>query len=78
MDRNVTVYVNDEDADCRRLVEQLDDWEVNYDTKNVTADPKNLEQLQEHGIFATPATFIDENIVLGFQKDKLKHTLGLD
>lgn len=77
MDKKVTVYVRSNSAECRKLIDLMDDSQVEYDTKNVTDQPGNLEQLQENGIFATPATFVDDTVILGYQENKLKQTLGM-
>ncbi|HLR03479.1 MAG TPA: glutaredoxin family protein [Virgibacillus sp.] len=78
MDKKVTIYISNNSTECRRLKNQLDEWKIDYQTKNISDDRKNLERLQGFGIFATPAVFVDDTVILGFQKNKLKKTLGID
>lgn len=78
MGKEITIYVSNNSTECRRLMNQLDEWEMNYHIKNISEERKNLKQLQEYGIFATPATFVGDTVILGFQKNKLKQTLGID
>jgi len=78
MDKEVIIYVSDNSTECRRLINQLNDWNIIYHTKNISEDKEHLHQLQENGIFSTPATFVGDTAILGFQKNKLKQTLGLD
>lgn len=77
MDKKATVYVRSNSTECRKLIDLLDESNVDYDIKNVTEEPENLKQLQEHGVFSTPASFIGDTVVLGYQENKLKQTLGM-
>jgi len=78
VDKKVIIYISNNNLESRRLMDQLDDWKIYYLTKNISEDKENLRQLQEYGIFSTPATFVGDTAILGFQKKKLKQTLGLD
>lgn len=68
------VYINNH---CTRLLDQLDEWNIDYKTKNVVEDPQYLKELQDEGFYGTPVTFINDNAILGYQKNKIKQKLGI-
>lgn len=75
--KNVITYTSNDCRECIHLLEQLDKWQIAYETRNVTEDHEYMEELQEMGIFGTPVTFIDDLQILGFQKSLLKYALGI-
>ncbi|WP_174615738.1 glutaredoxin family protein [Virgibacillus ihumii] len=75
-EKNVIVYVSDDCSQCDKLLEHLNKLNVNYQTKNVTENHKYMEQLQEKGVFGTPVTFVDNQMILGLQKNKMNRMLG--
>lgn len=74
----VVVYVSEVNEPSKKVIELLDDYKITYEMKNVTKNKTYLQDLQSKGIYGTPATEIDGDIVLGFQKNKLKYALGVD
>lgn len=80
-DEKVTIYISENCANCEKLISYLDHWDINYEIKNVTKDKTCMKELQDKGIYGTPATIIGKNneqIVLGTQINKLKRLLGID
>ncbi|MEN1968342.1 glutaredoxin domain-containing protein [Lentibacillus sp. N15] len=75
---NVLVYINNNSKQRLDVLDQLDKWQIDYQTKNIAENPKYLEELQAEGIYGTPVTFINGQPILGFQKDKMKLELGLE
>ncbi|MEX1030435.1 MAG: FAD-dependent oxidoreductase [Paenibacillaceae bacterium] len=63
---------------CHQVKEQLQEWGVAYEERNITDNQTYFEDLQQRKIFGTPATFINNKPILGFQPDKLRKALGLD
>jgi len=45
--------------------------------RNITEDDSALKELQELGIFSTPATLINGEVVIGFDRKELEKLLGL-
>ncbi|MEW9677265.1 glutaredoxin domain-containing protein [Lentibacillus sp. L22] len=74
--KHVMVYINNSNKRSK-LLDQLDEWKIDYQTRNVTEHPEYLKELQEKGIYGTPVTFINGDPILGFQKEKMKDRLGL-
>ncbi len=50
---------------------------VAFEERNITEDPSALEELVELGMFSTPVTLIDGELVIGFDREKLSVLLGL-
>ncbi|MBY7142375.1 glutaredoxin family protein [Virgibacillus sp. NKC19-3] len=77
-EHQVTIYIGDGNSQCTKLLQQLDEWNVSYLTKNISHHPNYRKELQDMGIFGIPATFVDnQSAILGFQKNKIKYALGL-
>lgn len=79
IDREVTIYISDQSPQCKNLLEQMDEWGVLYHTKNVSENKDYLNELQSEGVYGTPTLFIEgeHKPILGFQKNKIRHILGL-
>lgn len=77
--REITVYVSDNNLQCKRLLTHLDKWDISYEEKNVTKHSEYMKDLQEQGIFGTPATFIEGqgHAILGFQEKNINHALEI-
>ncbi len=45
--------------------------------RNIAEDESALEELQELGVFSTPATLINGAVVIGFDREKLEKLLGV-
>ncbi|HLR62952.1 MAG TPA: glutaredoxin domain-containing protein [Lentibacillus sp.] len=76
-EQEVIVYTSENSLQCEKLLDQLNQWDIDYKQRNVTEHKEYLDDLQEEGIFGTPATFVDEKVVLGAQVNKIKHALGM-
>jgi len=73
------IYVSDDCHSCQKLINKMDEWEVTYQIKNITDNKENKKEMQEHGIYGTPATFIKERKepILGYQINKIKRALNI-
>ena len=76
-DKEVVVYISDDSRKCDQLLSELDNMGINYETKNVTKNKNYMEELQNKGVYGTPATFIDndKSPILGPQKNKIIQAL---
>lgn len=73
----VIVYSSTGCPKCMEVKDQLKQWDISYEERNVSENAAYLQELQERRIFGTPATFINGKVVLGFQPKKLQERLGL-
>ncbi|MFA1822581.1 glutaredoxin family protein [Virgibacillus oceani] len=76
-EKKVVVYISEDSSKCNQLLFELDKLDVNYEIKNVTKNKDFMKELQNEGVYGTPATFIGNNNtpILGVQKNKIKQTL---
>jgi glutaredoxin len=50
---------------------------IEFTERNVAADETALAELEKLEVFSTPATLIDDQLVVGFNRKKLGELLGL-
>ncbi len=62
---------------CQSVKEFLSQNEIAYEEKDVSADEAALHELMHMGVFTTPATVIDGEVVVGFDRKKLAELLGV-
>ena len=61
---------------CEKVKEFLYSKNIAFQEKNIVADPKALQKLQDLGYFTTPVTIIENEVVVGFDKNKLEELLS--
>ncbi|SDK30834.1 glutaredoxin family protein [Sediminibacillus albus] len=76
--QNVVVYVSEDCSQCDKVLSHLENWEVEYTEKNISQNKQFIQELQHQKVYGTPAVFVDDLKILGFQKNKLKQALGID
>jgi len=54
----------------------LSQKDIQYTERNIAEDETALDELKNMGVFSTPATLIDGDLVLGFDQKKLEELLG--
>ena len=74
-DEPVTVFTQPGCAHCRDEKEWLENKGVDYQEKDVSKDEDALEQLKKGGFTSTPTTFIGDNPVVGFNREKLEELI---
>lgn len=60
---------------CRSVKEFLSQNEIAYEEKDVSVDEAALHELMHMGVFTTPATLIDGEVVVGFDRKRLAELL---
>ena len=60
---------------CKSVKEFLSQNEIAYEEKDVSADEATLHELMHMGVFTTPATVIDGEVVVGFDRKRLAELL---
>jgi glutaredoxin 3 len=60
---------------CGKVKEFLSQNKINFIERNVVADENALEELQKLGYMTTPVTVIDDEVVVGFDREKLEKLL---
>jgi len=77
MENNVIVYTSQGCPYCKKVKEQLTAWGIPFEERNVSENYEYFEELQQKKIFGTPATYINNKLVLGFQEAKMRKLLNL-
>jgi glutaredoxin len=62
---------------CNRTKEFLSQKGIMFEERDVSKDEAALAQLQERGLMTTPVTFVDDEVVVGFDQKKLAALLDL-
>jgi glutaredoxin 3 len=60
---------------CGKVKEFLSHNQINFIERNVVTDKIALDELQKLGYMTTPVTVIDDEVVVGFDRDKLEKLL---
>jgi thioredoxin reductase (NADPH) len=55
----------------------LSEQGIEFTERNIVEDPAALDELQKLNIFSTPATLIDGELVIGFDRAKFEKLLGI-
>jgi glutaredoxin 3 len=60
---------------CGKVKEFLSQNKIEFVDRNIAADEAVLNQLETLGYMTTPVTVIDDQVVVGFDRDKLEKLL---
>ncbi|MGB5933162.1 MAG: glutaredoxin family protein [Anaerolineae bacterium] len=63
---------------CQSVKEFLSQNGIAYEEKDVSANEAALHELMHMGVFTTPATVIDGEVVVGFDRKRLAELLGVE
>jgi len=61
---------------CGRVKEFLSQNKIEFVDRNIAADEALLNELEKLGYMTTPVTVIDDQIVVGFDRNRLEKLLG--
>lgn len=73
----VVVYTSTSCHYCHVLKDYLNEKKVNFEEKNIDKDPEARAFLMKNRIMGVPATYIGEEQVMGFDKERIDQLLGL-
>ena len=74
---NVIVYTSRNCNYCDKVTAKLEEWNIDYEERNVSENREQFKELQRQSVYGTPAVFIDEEKILGFQERKMKQRLRI-
>lgn len=76
--KNVTIYTTPTCAFCKATKAFFKEHNVAYTEHDVAADrEKAQEMIQKSGQMGVPVTFVDNDMVIGFDEDRLKQLLDI-
>ena len=73
----VVVYTSTSCHYCHVLKDYLKEKNVEFEEKNIDKDPEARAFLMKNRIMGVPATYIGQEQVMGFDKEKIDQLLGL-
>ena len=78
MDKNITIYSTPTCHFCQMTKDFLKEKGIAYTEHNVASDlEKRQEMIQKSGQMGVPVIFVDNEMIVGFDKERLISTLGL-
>lgn len=78
MDRKVVIYTTPTCVYCRAAKEFFKENNVAYDEFDVASDAdKREEMIQKSGQMGVPVIFVNNKMVIGFNKEKLSELFGI-
>lgn len=78
MNKKVTIYSTPTCPFCIRTKQFLKDNNIAFEDIDVSANPAKAEEMIEKtGQMGVPVLDIDGEIIIGFDKEKIKETLGI-
>jgi thioredoxin reductase (NADPH) len=64
---------------CEKIKSDLKSWGYNgYEERNVAENPEYFEELHQRGMFSTPVTLINDEVLVGYRPNKMKTVLGIN
>lgn len=78
MDKTVTIYSTPTCHFCQMAKDFLKDKNVAYTEHNVAQDlEKRQEMIQKSGQMGVPVIFVGDEMIIGFDKERLTSSLGI-
>jgi glutaredoxin len=62
---------------CQSTKEFLSKNGIQFEDRNIAADPDALEELRKLRVMTTPVTKIDGTVIVGFDEENLRKELGI-
>ncbi|HZS42729.1 MAG TPA: glutaredoxin family protein [Candidatus Paceibacterota bacterium] len=76
--KNVSIYTTDTCTYCKMAKELFKEHNIKYNEYNVGTDlEKRQEMIDKSGQLGVPVIVIDDEVMVGFDADTLKQTLGV-
>lgn len=75
--KKVVLYSSSTCPYCHLAADYLKENNVAFEEKNISVDDEARKFLVKNKIMGVPAIYVDEELVMGFDKEKLNELLGL-
>ena len=75
--KHVTIYTSPTCHFCHQAMDYLKEKNVEFEAKDISKDPEARKFLMSQKSMGVPAIYIDEELVMGFDKQKIDALLGL-
>lgn len=78
MDKTVTIYSTPTCHFCQMTKDFLKEKGIGYTDFNVASDlEKRQEMIQKSGQMGVPVIFVGDEMIIGFDQERLQSTLGI-
>jgi glutaredoxin 3 len=71
----IKIYTSNTCSHCSAAKEYLKEKELSYEERNVSTDPSAKKELIGMGYMGVPIIMVDDDVIEGFNKNKLDETL---
>lgn len=72
MSKEIVVFSKNGCMPCKMTKDYLDRKGVGYEEKNISTDPKHVDEAMELGLQGVPVVLVDGEVyTIGFEPDKL-------
>lgn len=71
----IKIYTSNTCSHCSAAKEYLKEREYNYEERNVSTDPSAKKELMKMGYMGVPIIMVDDEVIEGFNKNKLDEIL---
>lgn len=75
--KNVIVYSSDTCGYCHAVKKYLESNDIKYTEKNVSTDEVARKELMKLGYMGVPIIMINDDVVQGFDKNRIQELLEL-
>ncbi|MCD5325837.1 MULTISPECIES: glutaredoxin family protein [Pontibacillus] len=76
--QQVVVYTSNGCHHCDNVKSFMEEWNIPYTEKNISTSKEHYKEMRSNRVYGTPATYVGDQVILGFQKRKLKKVLNID
>lgn len=75
MDKKVVVFTSDTCGYCHMAKDYLNEINVDFEERNVSSDKEARKELMSKGFMGVPVIYVDDEVIQGFDKNKLDELL---
>jgi len=76
MDKKVVIYTSATCGYCHMAMDYFNEKGIEFVEKNVSTDANARKELMSQGFMGVPVIFVGDEIVQGFDKNKLEELLS--
>lgn len=75
--KKIVIYTSDNCQFCHMAKDWLKENNFEFEEKNISEDKEAMLDLRKQGFAGVPVIFVDDEVILGFNQEKLEKALGL-
>lgn len=76
-EHRVIIYTQDGCSGCQAEKQFLTGRRVKFEERNIAEDREYIEDMKKLGSSATPTTVVGDEVVIGFNRERLEELLNL-